>query len=41
MVLCAKRPGTKSENLDIIVNNGMNSLLFGADFGPGNVKALQ
>jgi len=39
-VFCARRPGTKSENLDIIVNNGIRSLFFGAECGPGTFEAV-
>ena len=30
--------GTKSENLDIIANNVINSMYFGANFGLENVR---
>ena len=40
-VFYAEKLGTKSENLDIIVYNGMYSPLFGANFGPGKFKAVQ
>ena len=40
MVFCAEKLGTKSENLDIIANNGMYSLLSGADFGLGRSETV-
>ena len=44
MISDGKKPpewlGTKSENLDIPVNNGMCIFLFGAEFGLGRFKAV-